>query len=103
MSESSQTAAVQPVAQVIVVPADVLGAYKKMLLVQFGSTVGLAVVLFASLWIAYKSGTSSPALLPLIIGAGTMGALFSALTRLYNVDGAGVAVISPTVKALGGW
>lgn len=84
------------------IPTAVLVAYKKMLLAQFASTVGLALVLFLSLWIAFKIGNSSPALMPLVIGAGMLGALFSALMRLYHVDEAGVALITPTVQGLGG-
>jgi hypothetical protein len=90
----------QPV--VVSISEDVLGAYKKMLLIQFGATVGLVAVFAASLWLSFHSASNSPPLLPLIVGAGILGALFSALTRLYNVDHAGVALITPTIKALGG-
>jgi hypothetical protein len=83
------------------VQAEILGAYKRMLLAQFASTVALAVVLFVTLMISFKSGQESPPLIPLIIGAGMLGALFSALMRLYHVDQAGVALITPTVRDLG--
>jgi hypothetical protein len=38
----------------------------------------------------------------LIILAGMLGALFSALMRLYQVDQASLALITPTVQELGG-
>lgn len=101
MDEQAKPAAVQSVVAVTI-SEDILGAYKRMLLIQFLATVSLVFVLIISLWLSFHLAKDSPPLLPLIIGAGILGALFSALTRLYNVDHAGAALITPTIKALGG-
>jgi hypothetical protein len=81
--------------------ANVLGAYKNMLIFQFGGTVGLAGLIAIILWAYFKKNNSSPPLLPLVVAAGMLGALFSALIRLYNVDQAGKALITPTIQRLG--
>jgi hypothetical protein len=82
----------------------ILDAYKKILWAQFGSTVFVIVCVGAVLlWSFYSSNENkSPPLLPLIVAAGMLGALFSALTRLYHVDQAGQAVVTNTVSKLGG-
>jgi hypothetical protein len=81
--------------------ADLIGAYKALLLFQFGATVLLAGVIAIVLWVSFKGDGSSPPLLPLVVGAGMLGALFSALIRLYNVDEAGNALVTPTIQKLG--
>jgi hypothetical protein len=81
----------------------IIAAYKEMLTVQFIGTVGLMLVLMAILLVGYLSPNRSPPLLLLVMLAGMLGAFFSALTRLYHVDEAGAALISPTVQGLGGW
>lgn len=80
----------------------ILGAYKKLLTYQFIGTVGLVVVMILILVMGYVSKTFSPPLLFLVILGGMLGAFFSALTRLYDVDQAGVALITPTLQGLGG-
>ena len=85
-----------------VVRIRVLVAYKQMLLYQFGGTAILAVTVTLVLWASYSFGNVPPPLLVLIMLAGMIGAFFSALTRLYNVDQASVALITPTVRNLGG-
>jgi hypothetical protein len=90
-------AAVPPVSD-----TKVLAAYKKMLAYQFGGTIVFALGTILTLLACYILGNISPPLLLLIILAGTIGALFSALTRLYQVDQASIALITPTVEALGG-
>jgi hypothetical protein len=82
--------------------ARVLGAYKRMLTCQFIGTVGLVGVMVVILLIGYVSPNFSPPLLLLVMLAGMLGAFFSALTRLYQVDQAGVALITPTLQGLGG-
>jgi hypothetical protein len=81
----------------------ILDAYKKILWAQFGSTIFvIACVSILLLWSFYSSNeNNSPPLLPLIVAAGMLGALFSALTRLYHVDQAGEAVVTNTVGKLG--
>lgn len=81
----------------------IIGAYKEMLKAQFFGTVGLMIAIIAILLIGYFSTDKSPPLLLLVMLAGMLGAYFSALTRLYRVDEAGAALITPTVRALGGW
>ncbi len=83
--------------------ARILGAYKEMLQCQFFGTVGLIVVMVAILIPGYLSEDWSPPLLLLVMLAGMLGAFFSALTRLYHVDEASTALITPTVGSLGGW
>lgn len=83
--------------------AKIISAYKEMLKAQFFGTVGLMIAIIAILLIGYLSTDNSPPLLLLVMLAGMLGAYFSALTRLYRVDEAGAALITPTVKALGGW
>ena len=82
--------------------AESLGAYKKMLMVQFFSTVAMIALLAETLLYSYKFD-HSPLLLPLIMEAGIVGALFSALNRLYNVDQSGADSITPTLNRLSGW
>ena len=77
----------------------VLGAYKQMLTYQFGGALTLVVAMTVGLLICYFASVPLPLLL-LVLLAGILGAFFSALTRLYNVDQASVALITPTVQAL---
>jgi hypothetical protein len=81
----------------------ILVAYKQMLAYQFGGAAVLSGVLTLVLWATYSFGRVPPPLLVLIMLAGMLGAFFSALTRLYNVDQASVALITPTVRDLGGF
>jgi hypothetical protein len=62
----------------------------------------LAAVTIVGLLVCYLVGSISPPVLLLVILAGMIGALFSALTRLYQVDQASLALITPTVRELGG-
>jgi hypothetical protein len=80
----------------------ILSAYKKMLGWQFGGTVLLAGGTALALIVCYAYGKVSPPLLVLVMLAGMLGAFFSALMRLYGVDQASIALISPTVQQLGG-
>jgi hypothetical protein len=84
------------------VQAKILGAYKQMLAYQFGGTVLLAGTVAVALLLSYGFGNITPPLLVLVMLAGMLGAFFSALTRLYNVDQASIALITPTVQQLGG-
>lgn len=80
-----------------------LGAYKKMLTYQFSGTVVLVAVLAVGLLGSYiVVKTWQPPILVLVTLAGMLGAFFSALTRLYQVDQLPVALISPTVSQLSG-
>jgi hypothetical protein len=85
------------------VQARILGAYQQMLAYQFGGTLILAggTALYL-LFLYHRSPDVPPPLLSLVMLAGMIGAFFSALTRLYNVDQASMALISPTVQQLGG-
>jgi len=92
----------QDAAQAAEVQSKILSAYKEMLSFQFGGTVLLAGSVALALLACYRFGQISPPLLVLAILAGMPGAFFSALTRLYNVDQASLALITPTVRQLGG-
>jgi len=83
---------------------ELLAAYKKMLTYQFSGTVVLVVILAVGLLGSYiVVKTWQPPILVLVTLAGMLGAFFSALTRLYQVDQLSVALISPTVSQLSGW
>lgn len=79
----------------------ILSAYKQILTFQFLGTMILAVAFSTWLLIAHFSGSEVPVLV-IVVLLGILGAFFSALTRLYKVDEAGAALISPTVEHLGG-
>ena len=79
----------------------ILSAYKQILSFQFVGTMILAVCLSIWLLAAHVRGWEVPVLV-LVVLLGILGAFFSALTRLYKVDEAGAALISPTVEHLGG-
>jgi len=79
----------------------ILAAYKQILTFQFLGTLILAVVLSVWLLIAHVRGWEVPVLV-LVVLLGILGAFFSALTRLYRIDEAGAALISPAVEQLGG-
>lgn len=81
----------------------ILGAYKKLLSFQFLGTIILAAILCTWLFIAQAHPNQQVPVLPLVVLMGVLGAFFSALTRLYKVDEAGTALISPTVERLDGW
>ena len=91
-----------PDADAAAVQVKIIGAYKQMLAYQFGGTVLLAGGTALALIICYAYGKVSPPLLVLVMLAGMLGAFFSALTRLYNVDQASIALITPTIQQLGG-
>jgi hypothetical protein len=80
----------------------ILSAYREMLRCQFYGTVAIVVVTAVVLVPGFISNKLSPPLLLLVVLAGMLGAFFSALTRLYHVDEAGAALITPTVGELGG-
>ena len=79
----------------------VLEAYKRLLGYQFAGTFALVIVLGLALWFSYWIASAKPPLLLLIMMCGMLGALFSALTRLYKVDDVAIAIISPVVASLG--
>jgi hypothetical protein len=82
---------------------ELLGAYKLMLQYQFTGTVGLIVILAGILLTAFAAtSTWTPPLLILVSMSGMLGAYFSSLTRLYNIDQLSVALITPTISQLGG-
>jgi hypothetical protein len=91
-----------PDADAAAVQVRILGAYKQMLAYQFGGAVLLAGGTALALIVCYAYGKVSPPLLVLVMLAGMLGAFFSALTRLYNVDQASMALITPTIQQLGG-
>jgi hypothetical protein len=80
---------------------ELLTAYRLMLEYQFFGAVCLIVILGLGLLAIYLMRLDPP-ILGLVTLAGVLGAFFSALTRLYNVDQASIALISPTVSKLGG-
>src|SRR6187402_957305 len=82
---------------------ELLGAYKRMLTYQFSGTVVLVAVMAAGLLGSYAIARWEPPILVLVTLSGMLGAFFSALTRLYNVDQLSLALISPTVSKLNGW
>ena len=82
---------------------ELLGAYKRMLTYQFSGTVVLVGVMAGGLLGSYAVSRWEPPVLILVTLSGMLGAFFSALTRLYNVDQLSLALISPTVSKLNGW
>jgi hypothetical protein len=65
--------------------------------------VGLIVVLAAILLASFATtSTWTPPLLILVSATGMLGAFFSSLTRLYDIDQLSVALITPTISQLGG-
>jgi hypothetical protein len=83
---------------------ELLAAYKRMLTYQFSGTLVLVGVLAVGLLGSYAIATKwDPPILVLVTLSGMLGAFFSALTRLYNVDQVSIALITPTVSKLGGW
>jgi hypothetical protein len=85
-----------------VMKAKLLSAYKRMLSYQFYGAISLVALLVVGLLSSYVIAKWEPPLLILVMLAGTLGAFFSALTRLYNVDQLSIALISPTVSELEG-
>lgn len=82
---------------------ELLNAYRLMLQYQFIGAVGLTVILAAILLAAFAATSSwTPPLLILVAMTGMLGAYFSALTRLYDVDQFSVALITPITSQLGG-
>jgi hypothetical protein len=82
---------------------DLLNAYKLMLQYQFIGALGLIAILTAILLAAFLATSNwNPPLLVLVAMCGMLGAFFSALTRLYNVDQFSVALITPITRQLGG-
>jgi len=79
---------------------DVLAAYKLMLTYQFTGALILVGILAAGLLFSYFIKQWQPPILVLVTLSGMLGAFFSALTRLYNVDGLSMALITPTVQRL---
>lgn len=82
--------------------AKLLTAYKRMLSYQFYGAIGLVVLLIVALLSSYLIASLEPPLLILVMLAGTLGAFFSALIRLYNIDQLSIALVSPTVTELEG-
>lgn len=80
--------------------ADVLAAYKLMLTFQFIGALVLLAILAVGLLFSYFIEQVRPPILVLVTLSGMLGAFFSALTRLYNVDGLSMALITPTVRKL---
>lgn len=91
-------------ASVVELKPELLAAYKRMLAYQFSGTVALVVVLATALLLSYAIAEAwDPPILSLVTLSGMLGAFFSALTRLYNVDQLSAALITPTVSKLDGW
>jgi len=82
--------------------ARILAAYKEMLRCQYYGTLGIVGVVVLALVPGFVTEKLSPPMLLLVVLAGMLGAFFSALTRLYHVDDAGAALITPTIGELGG-
>ena len=82
--------------------AKIIAAYKQMLKYQFVGTGILVAAIVIILLTSYSTKKFGVPLLLLIMLAGMLGAFFSALTRLYNVDQAGVVLFTSTVQDLGG-
>jgi len=80
----------------------ILSAYKEMLRCQYYGTLGIVGAMVVVLVPGFLCPKLSPPLLLLVLLAGMLGAFFSALTRLYHVDDAGTALITPTIGELGG-
>jgi hypothetical protein len=76
--------------------------FKKLLAHQFISTLVLVGILALGLVFSYAIQQWKPPLLILVTMAGMLGAFFSALTRLYNIDQTTAALITPTVRQLDG-
>ncbi len=80
-----------------------LEAYKRMLAYQFGGTLVLVAILAIGLLGSYFIASAwNPPVLVVVTLSGMLGAFFSALTRLYNVDQLPLALISDTVMELKG-
>lgn len=101
-ANGAETKTAEVTAEAAAVQTRILGAYKQMLAYQFGGTAILAAGVAVALLLSYGFGSISPPLVVLVMLAGMLGAFFSALMRLYNVDQASIALISPTVQQLGG-
>lgn len=103
-SKSEQSKSITPEAKATAVglKAEVLAAYKSILLYQFAGTAFIVIVLAVWLLISYNTQGDGPPFLLLVVLAGIIGAFFSALIRLYNVDEFSMAIITPAVTQLGG-
>lgn len=102
-SESAvvQAADLAPV-QVNLTP-ELLLAYKRMLAYQFIGALILIAMLAAGLTLSlFIDENWKPSLLILVTMSGMLGAFFSALMRLYNVDQLSVALVTPTIRNLEG-
>ena len=100
---TDQTMTPEKPGEATVEPADLLFAYKRMLAFQFSGAVILIVILGGGLLLSlFIDQHWKPSLLILVTFSGMLGAFFSALTRLYNVDQLSVAVITPTIQKLEG-
>ena len=82
--------------------AKLLGAYKRMLSYQFYGAIALVVLLGCGILTTFAIAYWQLPLLFIATLTGMLGAFFSALTRLYNVDELSIALISPTVSELEG-
>ncbi len=81
---------------------ELVAAYKRMLTYQFVGTAVLAIIFVIVILGGYMDWFHLPPLILMML-AGMMGAFFSALTRLYNVDDMSAVLISPTVSRLSGY
>jgi hypothetical protein len=98
-----EDAPTSPVVVVDIKP-ELLGAYKRMLTYQFSGALLLMAILTLSLLTSYFIAKAwQPPILVLVALSGMLGAFFSALTRLYNVDQVSIALISPVASKLSGW
>lgn len=93
-----------PTVVVADIKPELLGAYQRMLTYQFSGALLLIVILTLSLLTSYFIAKAwQPPILALVALSGMLGAFFSALTRLYNVDQISIALLSPVVSKLSGW
>jgi len=80
----------------------ILTAYKRILTYQFCGAGILIIALSAAVLESHFFAKLQPPFLLLVMVSGILGAFFSALTRLYNIDQISVALISPIAAKLEG-
>ena len=90
-------------ASVVDVTPELLDAYKRILAYQFSGTALLVAILSVAMLASYHMAQFQWPFMLLVMLYGMLGAFFSALTRLYNVDQISIALISPIAARLSGW
>ena len=84
------------------VTPELLDAYKRILTYQFSGAALLITALSAAVLASYLIAQLRLPFILLVMLSGMLGAFFSALTRLYNIDQISVALISPLATKLDG-